>query len=263
MRVPLSLLVAEFVGTALLVLVGLSLVIVAFGTGSPVAALLPSPGARRLLTGLLFGAVGALIAISPIGKASGAHINPVVTLAFWLERAIGGRHAVGYVLAQLAGAAVGAVPLLAWGTLGRSVEFGATLPGPGYGAAAALVGEAATTLALVVGLFVFVGHRRLRPFTPLLFPFLYAAMVFLEAPVSGASTNPARSLGPAIVSGAWRDWWVYWLGPLLGTLAGVGARGLPLLRRLEVEVAKLYHFGHDPHGVFERRRPHRRRAQGG
>ncbi len=262
MRVPFSLLVAEFAGTALLLLVGLSLVVVAFGAGSPVVGLLPSAAARRLLTGFLFGSLGALIAISPIGKASGAHINPVVTLAFWLEGTIGGRHALGYVVAQLAGAVVGALPVLAWGAMGRSVHFGATLPGPGRGAAAALLGEAVTTLALLAGLFVFLGHRALRPFTPLLFPLLYAVMVFLEAPVSGTSTNPARSLGPAIISGVWRDWWVYWLGPLLGSVAAVGAHRLPPLRRLEVEVAKLYHFKHDPHGLFGRR-SRRRTTRGG
>ena len=61
--------------------------------------------------------------------------------------------------------------------------------------------------------------RRLRPFTPALFPVLYAVMVYLEAPVSGTSTNPARSLGPAIVSGSWHGWWISWAGPFVGTLA--------------------------------------------
>jgi aquaporin Z len=51
-----------------------------------------------------------------------------------------------------------------------------------------------------------------RPFTPAMFPFLYAVMVYLEAPISGTSTNPARSFGPAIVSGQWQGWWIYWLG---------------------------------------------------
>ncbi len=177
--------VAEFIGTALLVLVGLSVVILNFGNGSPVARLIPSAGARRAITGFLFGSTGGLIAISPIGKESGAHINPVVTLAFWLMGKFRGRHAASYVVAQLAGGIVGALPLLAWGAMGRSIEFGATLPGPSVGPGIAVLGEIATTLALIVGLFLFVRHRRLRAFTPALFPFLYAAMVFLEAPLSG------------------------------------------------------------------------------
>ncbi|MEJ2700203.1 MAG: aquaporin, partial [Desulfuromonadales bacterium] len=151
--VPWLLFGAEFLGTALLVGVGLSLVILDFGRGSPVVRLLPSAGWRRLITGFFFGSTGALIALSPLGKESGAHINPVVTLAFWLMGKLRARHVMGYVLAQLGGAAVGALPLLAWGPMGRSVAFGATLPGATYGAWGALLGEAGTTFALIVGLF--------------------------------------------------------------------------------------------------------------
>ncbi len=237
-------------GTALLVAAGVSLVILDFAAGSPVAAAIPSEGPRRLITGFGFGAIGALIAVSPVGRISGAHINPVVTVAFWLKGTMRGNHAFSYALAQIAGAAVGGLPLLLWGRMGASVGFGATLPGPGVGAFEALLGEAATTAALVVLLFLFLGHRTLRRFTPLLFPFLYALMVYLEAPVSGTSTNPARSFGPAIVAGAWTDWWVYWLGPLLGAGIGVATHAVTLARRLEVRIAKLYHFDHDPHGVF-------------
>jgi aquaporin Z len=241
---------SELVGTALLVGVGLSLVILNFGTGSPMVTLLPDAGLRRLITGFLFGTTGALIALSPVGKESGAHINPVVTAAFWLMGKLRIRHAAGYVLAQLGGAVLGALPLLAWGATGRSVDFGATTPGSVYGAGLAVLGEGVTTFALIIGLFLFVRHPRLRPFTPMLFPFLYAVMVFLEAPISGTSTNPARSLGPAVVSGDWHDWWVYWIGPALGMLLAVGLYKRSWLNELEIEVAKLYHFEHDPHGVF-------------
>src|SRR5262245_34380390 len=101
-------LLAELVGTALLVLVGLSLVIVMFGYGSPMTWVLPREELRRLLTGFLFGTTGALIALSPVGKESGAHINPAVTLGFWLMRKLDPGIAIAYVLAQLAGALIGA-----------------------------------------------------------------------------------------------------------------------------------------------------------
>jgi aquaporin Z len=243
---------SEFAGTALLVGVGLSVVILDFGTGSPVVEWLPSAGLRRAITGFLFGSTGALIALSPVGKESGAHINPVVSLGFWMMGKLQIGHALGYVVAQLLGAVVGALPLLAWGATGRSVHFGATLPGSGFGPAWALLGEAAASFALIAALFFFLRHRRIRAFTPALFPLLYAFMVFVEAPVSGTSTNPARSLGPAAISGDWRDWWVYWLGPLAGTLAGVALYRFTWLRHIEIEVAKLYHFEHDPHGIFAR-----------
>jgi aquaporin Z len=248
-RFPWQLLVAELAGTALLVLVGLSLVILMFGTGTPMARLLPNEGLRRLITGFLFGCTGASIALSPIGKESGAHINPVVTLGFWLFHRLDAATAGGYVVAQLAGACLGALPLLAWGAMGRSVAFGATLPGEGYPLAIVLAGEAVTTFGLVFGLCIFLGFRRLRPFTPGLMPPLYAFMVWAEAPISGTSTNPARSLGPAVVSGQWHGWWIYWLGPLLGALAAVMA-GRVLARR--IEVAKLYHFDTDRRGHFHR-----------
>jgi aquaporin Z len=250
---PWTLFLAEFVGTATLIAVGLSVVILDFGQGSAVAEWVPDAGLRRAITGFLFGSTGAVIALSPVGKASGAHLNPVVTFAFWLLGKLRGRHAVGYVLAQLSGALAGAVPLLAWGRMGRSVAFGATAPGTAWGWGWALAGETATTFTLIAGLFLFLGHRKLRALTPALFPVLYAVMVFLEAPLSGTSTNPARSLGPAVLSGQWSGWWVYWLGPLAGTLLAVGIRRVPWLPWLEIEVAKLYHFEHDPHGIFHRK----------
>jgi aquaporin Z len=248
-RIPWRLVVAEAVGTALLVLVGLSLVIVMFGDGSPIARTVPNEGVRRLITGFLFGTTGATIALSAVGRVSGAHINPVVTLGFWLMRKLDSGVAIYYVLAQLAGAIVGALPLFAWGSMGRSVAFGATQPGAGCTLEAALLGEVVTTFTMVSLLAVFLGFRRIRAFTPALFPFLYSVMVYAEAPISGTSTNPARSLGPAIVSGQWQGWWIYWVGPLLGALAACLVCSA-LAKR--IEVAKLYHFDSDHDGLFRK-----------
>jgi aquaporin Z len=249
---PWKLFAAELVGTALLVAIGLSIVILDFGKTSPVARVLPAAGLRRLITGFLFGTTGALIALSPLGKESGAHINPVVTAGFWLMGKLRAGHALGYVLSQLVGAVLGASLLLVWGPMGQSVEFGATLPGTSYGVTWALLGEIATTFVMIVGLFFFVRHRRIRAFTPAMFPVLYAIMVFLEAPISGTSTNPARSLGPAVISGDWQAWWVYWVGPLAGMLLGVLLYRFTWLRKVEIEVAKLYHFEYDRYNVFGR-----------
>jgi aquaporin Z len=203
-QVPWQPLLAGLVGTGLLVLVGLTVVLLMFGTGSPGAQALPSEGLRRLITGSLFGTTGALIAISPVGKESGAHINPVVA-------------------------------------------FGAALPGRGYTTAIALMGEVITTFLLMAELCIFLGFRPLRPYSPALFPFLYAIMVSAESPVSGTSTNPARSLGHAIVSGQWDGWWISWAGPLIGVLIG-GAVFSFLARR--IEVAKVYHFESDRRRLF-------------
>jgi aquaporin Z len=243
---------AETIGMALLVGVGLSVVILDFGQGVPVARLLPDAGARRAVTGFLFGSTGALIALSPLGRESGAHINPIVTLGFWLMGRLKAWQALGYWASQLLGAVLGALPLLAWGAMGRSIAYGATVPGPAFGAAWALLGETVTSFALVFSLFFVLRHRLLRPFAPALFPPLYALMVWLEAPVSGTSTNPARSFGPALVSGDWRGWWIYWLGPVLGALLAVALHRGALASWSRLGVAKVHHFGHDPYGVFRR-----------
>ena len=197
----------EMLGTGLLLLIGLSLVIVMFGTGSPVVTLIPDIGIRRIITGFLFGSTGALIAISPIGKVSGAHINPVVTMAFFLFGKISRPAARSYISGQLAGAVIGCLPLLAWGEMGRSISFGATMPGPGYAISTVMLGEIITTFTMVSLLTLFLAFRNLRPFTPAIFPVLYAIMSYFEGGLSGTSTNPARSLGPAVISGYW-DYWM-------------------------------------------------------
>lgn len=253
MKIPWQTYLSELIGTALLIGVGLSVVIFNFGAGSPVAVWLPDAGGRRLLTGFLFGATGAAIAYSRVGKVSGAHINPVVTLAFYIRGKLSGRDAAGYIFAQFVGAIAGSVPLLLWGQPGRSVQFGGTTPGAGYTIWTALLGEIITTLGLIIGLFTFLGHQKLRSYTPLLFPALYAVMVFLEGPISGTSTNPARSLGPAVVSGVWTGWWIYFVGPLMGMFIGVGLHRFSGLKRFDVEIAKIYHFQHDRYGIFKTR----------
>ena len=224
-QIPWRLFLSELVGTAVLLLGGLSLVIFMFGSDSPMERILPSVKLRQTITGFLFGCVGASIAVSAVGKESGAHINPAVSLAFWLFQKLDARTALGYMVAQLIGACVGCVPLLAWGSMGRSVAFGATLPGQGYTIETVLMGEIITTFALVAALCLFIGFRHLRPFTPFMIPFLYAVMVPLEASISGTSTNPARTFGPAVISGQWEGWWVYWVGPLVGAaIAGLSVR---------------------------------------
>src|SRR5262249_8112489 len=152
---PWKMYLAELVGTALLVGIGLSLVIFFFGENSPSIQLVPDVSVRRLITGFLFGTTGALIALSRVGKLSGAHINPVVTFGFLLMGKMRPRIGAGYLVAQLIGCILGALPLLAWGAMGKSVAFGATLPGEGYAIPTVLIGEVVTTFFLISGLCIF------------------------------------------------------------------------------------------------------------
>lgn len=244
-----QLFLAEFLGTGLLLLGGLSLVIFMFGTGSVMEGLIPSVTLRRIITGFIFGGWGAVISLTVIGKVSGAHINPAVTMAFWLFRKIDNKSAVYYIFGQLTGAVAGCLPLLAWGKLGRSLSFATTMPGLGYSAGEALLGEIVTTFIMVSLLGTFLAFRNLRPYTPLIFPILYAIMVPLEAGISGTSTNPARSLGPSVISGEWSHGWVYWAGPLVG--AFLASMMLSRLAR-RITVAKLYHFDSQQDALFRR-----------
>jgi aquaporin Z len=256
-RVRWRLFFSELIGTALLVLGGLSVVIFMSGDGSPMVRWVPNERLRMALTALLFGTIGSAIAVSRIGKESGAHINPAVTIGFWMWRKLDLRTATGYIVAQLLGASLGALPLLAWGSMGHSVAFGATIPGAGYSTRAVLMGEVITTFGLIATLCIFLGFHHLRRYTPFVLPFLYAVMVPLEAHISGTSTNPARTFGPALISGRWDGWWIYWAGPLAGMLIAVAVCGR-LARR--IEVAKLYHFESDRRRLFHRMARNRLKA---
>jgi aquaporin Z len=222
-----------------LVLVGLSIVIFINGDGSPVKAWIPGEGIRRAVTGFLFGTVGCLITISQIGKISGAHINPIVSIAFFIKCKMSFRHTMGFIIAQMAGSVAGGLPLLLWGRQGDSVDYGATVPGPG-GTVPAFIGEVVTSFMLIAGIFFFAGHHKLKRFTPYLMPFLYCLMVYAEGKISGTSTNPARSFGPAVVSGIWKSYWLYWVAPVAGTLLALGLFEMPFLWKWKITVPKVY-----------------------
>jgi aquaporin Z len=238
-RLHPSLYLAEGIGTALLVALGLSIVIVIFDRDSIIAAVLPSAAWRRVLAGGCFGTVGALIAISPLGRISGAHINPAVSLAFWLERKLAWRDLLGYVLAQMLGGAIGALPLLLWGAHGRELGFGATTVGAGVSVGTAFAGETLATAALVLVIFISGSHERTRRFTPWTIPPLFAWLVWWEGPLSGTSANPARSFGPALVSGLWHELWIYLLAPLAGAAIAVALLQWEVLGTHRVKVARV------------------------
>ena len=222
-----SLYVAELLGTAALLVGGLSAVIVVISPVSPVAALTLPGWLARGLAGALFGLTGTLVTVSALGRHSGAHLNPAMTLAFLIEGRISASHAAWYVVSQCLGAIIGAGAVVAWGPWGKPLTYGATTPAPSTSPVLAVTLEALCTVVLVVTVFVFLGHARLRRLTPWTMGPMYALMVSLEAPWTGTSTNPARSLGPAVVTGTWREFWIYLLGPALGAVAGVGlARAL-------------------------------------
>lgn len=142
----------------------------------------------------------------------------------------------------MAGAVAGCAFLYVWGRRGASIAYGNTVPGPN-GVLPAFVGEMLTTAALITILFVFSGKRSLRNYTPFTMPFLYSIMVWIEAPLSGCSTNPARSFGPAVISRIFTAYWLYWLAPLAGVFIVIGLfRGFRLRHYYKLESARVsYH----------------------
>ena len=229
---------AELLGTGLVLLVGLSAVCFDFGSASPLHALPTS--LRYLLTGLVFAGTGSLFALTPPGRRSGAHLNPVVTLVFWSQRKVHWHDLVGYVLAQLLGAIIGAaIVRAAWGAQAVSVHDGATQPGPGVSAAVAVLLEAAMTAVVILTILLMTSRAAIARYTPLVLWLLIAVFVWQLAPLTGTSLNPARSLGPALVAPLLGPYWIYVVGPCLG--GAVAALLFTVATPAEVLTTKLFH----------------------
>jgi aquaporin Z len=203
---------SEFLGTFLLVLVavGGGMVNSRFGGHAvPYTALVVAPALM----------VAAIILF--MGAVSGAHLNPAVSIAFALRGDFPWKRVPAYVLAQLIGAVL--ATLLLWAFLGKQGSAGLTLPGQGISAGAAMLWELVLTTALVsVILGTASGAQQLGPLAALGVGSYIALAGLWGSPVSGASMNPARSLGPVLVKGDWTAWWAYLAGPVAGGVIAVG-----------------------------------------
>jgi MIP family channel proteins len=160
------------------------------------------------------------------GHLSGAHVNPAVTIAFTLTRHFPLRDALAYVAAQLAGATAAAFALLAaWSD--KPAQLGATVPSVGAGTAL-LYETLLTAFLMFVIVAVATDTRAVGAGAALAIGGTVGLDALFGGPITGASMNPARSLGPALASGTWTDFWVYVVGPLLG--ASLGALAYQLIR---------------------------------
>jgi aquaporin Z len=234
--------VAEFLGTAFMVFFGLSAVVFDFGEGLPMSHWIPNHSLRLLLTGFCFAGTGSLVAVSPLGRLSGAHINPSVSLAFWLDGKMRLVDFIGYVAAQMLGGIMGAAMLSGfWKKYAASVNNGMTLPGSGWALWQVFLAEVFITGLLVWAILFFVSNARLMRWTPMMCWILVAMMVWLEAPISGTSLNPARSFGPALISWNWSGQWIYALAPPLGAVAGLLIFRFATREGREVLTGKLFH----------------------
>lgn len=222
---------------------------------SPLLRMIPDPMARNILAGIAMGLTAIAIMHSGWGKRSGAHMNPAVTLTFlWLGK-VQPWDAFFYVVAQIAGGALG-VELVA-GLLGGAftdppVSYAVTLPGSA-GPGVAFVAEAAISCGLMLVILLLSSSTRLTPFTGIAAGCLVAVYVSLESPLSGMSMNPARTFASAAAGLIWRHLWIYLTAPFLGMLAAAQLF-LALQRLRPLACAKLphpidarcTHCGHEP-----------------
>jgi len=217
--------VAEFIATFALIFIGAGSVIL-------------NTANRLDLVGVaLAHGLALAIMVSVTAHISGGHVNPAVTVGLWVTGKIQTVRAAIYIVAQLLGATFGALALRATfpASLWKPANLGTPVPAPGISAGNAVVIEAILTFFLV---FVVYGTAvdEHGPFAKLAgFPIgLVLTMDILAAgPLTGASMNPARTFGPALVSGTWTDNWVYWIGPIAGGIIAAAAYWLFFLKDRE------------------------------
>ena len=202
--------ISEMIGTFALVFIGTGAIVVNDVTGGAIS---------HLGIAVAFGLV-VMTMIYAVGDVSGAHLNPAVSLAFWVARRLPGRELVTYWISQFSGAVLASLFLRM--IFSAHEELGVTKPAAGLSQSFVL--EVVLTFFLM---FVILGVATGAKEKGIMAGVAVGAMVCLGAlfggPVSGASLNPARSLGPALVTGAFASLWLYLLAPCLGSWLAVGA----------------------------------------
>lgn len=255
----------EFAGTGFQLFVGFCAVALLESDHSPVKSAISPNGLRLILIGVTFGVLAAIVALSPIGRRSGAHLNPSVTLGFVLRGQTPLQDGIGYALAQTAGAITAAALFVAalpgWSkTVGRA----RTQPAPNIPAWGVVGIEAALTLGLLLTVFLMVSSARTARWTPATVTGVLAGLIWAGAPRTGASMNPARTLGPDLVSWSFPVVWAYIVGPVVGAALAVAAFRLVAGER-ETLTAKLFHDENYPsvHATALPAKPHRNSGQSG
>jgi aquaporin Z len=232
---------AELFGTAILLFVVVGALDVSFSRGW-ISEALAGDTWRVLFVGAVAGIAVGLLAISPLGRRSGAHLNPAVTIGFWVQRMMRARDVAGYIGAQMCGALTGVVAaryLLGTAIANPSVNYGITRPGHGWDDLTASLGEVVLTAVLVATIQLSLCRPRTAPWTPLIVGVVVALLIWQAAPFTGAGLNQARGLAPDIVAGRYPSFEVYLLGPTLGAvLAAITVSRLATRRPLSIKLCQ-------------------------
>ena len=201
-------LLAELIGTFTLIFAGAGAIIANEATHGGVSLL-----GIALAHGLAIG-----VMVSALGVISGGHFNPAVTFGFLVSGRIAAARAAAYLIAQLAGATLGGLALLAAYPNGPAVavHLGTPSLAPGLSGGAGILLEAIGTFFLVTVVFGTAVHPGAPRLGGLAIGLTITMDILAFGPLTGAAMNPARAFGPALVSGAWSDQIVYWIGPLIG-----------------------------------------------
>jgi aquaporin Z len=207
---------------------------------SPGRQAIPNAILRRILTGMAMGLTAIAIIYSPWGKQSGAHFNPSVTWTFFRLGKVKLWDGVFYSVFQFVGGVTGVVVsavLLGDVLSHQSVSYAVTLPGPN-GRTIAFIAELVISFGMMSMILRVSNHDRLARYTGIFAGLLVATYISVEAPLSGMSMNPARTLGSAFPARIWNSLWIYFTAPPLGMLM---AAEVHLLSRRRLNCAKLHH----------------------
>src|SRR6266536_2311031 len=208
---------------------------------SPIPNIIPSEITRRMLTGIAMGSTAIALVFSPLGKRSGAHFNPAVTLTFWRLGKVKNWDAFFYVIAQFIGGISGVlvVALVARMALShRAVNYVATLPGS-HGIMIAFVAELVIAFILMTVVLNVSNTPHLARYTGIFAGCLVATYITFEGPLSGMSMNPARTFSSAFVGHLWTGLWIYFTAPVLAMQL---AATLYLRGKGVVYCAKYHHY---------------------
>jgi aquaporin Z len=197
---------AEALGTFFLVLIGPGSVMVSVFSGGVIGHVGIALAFACVVTAMVYA----------VGHLSGAHINPAVTLGFWSVRRFPSGEVIPYIVAQCGGASAASAMLRAG--LGRVGEMGATIPHIPLGSAFLIEWLLSFALMFVI-MAVATDERVADGFAPLAVGVTVGFCAMMGGPLTGASMNPARSLGPALIGGVWTAHWLYWLAPITAMMA--------------------------------------------
>jgi aquaporin Z len=209
---------------------------------SPLSGWHAAPVVQRTVMGVAMGLTAAALIYSPFGARSGAHMNPAVTLSFLRLKKISGADAVGYIAGQFIGGTTGII-VADWLFRGLpadpSVNYVATVPGVD-GPIVAFLAEAAIAFGMMATVLAVSNTPRVARFTGVCAGVLVATFIIVEAPLSGMSLNPARTLGSNLLAHASDTLWIYFTAPPIGMLLAA-ERYARLHGHAQVGCAKLHH----------------------